>query len=186
MRITIGRFSWATLSLATILLAATSAHANPLDRPDVKPWLDSGKHSPEEIERNATHDFARCLLVEKRNPNAMLDCATQVLDAAGVPRKQANASAKAATWWILDSRSGSCVPSSHAVDATRDPAFASPFTLAEEMRLQGRLERPIDQKRTASGSAYAVFHDGVTTAYFTAKGGCEEFLSFARGHGDLP
>ena len=99
---------------------------------------------------------------------------------------QANTSAKAATWWILDTQSGSCVPSSHAVNATHDPAFASPFALAAEMRQQGRLEHPIDQKRTASGSAYAVFYDGVTTAYFTAKGRCEEFLSFARAHGDLP
>ena len=99
---------------------------------------------------------------------------------------QANTSAKAGTWWILDSQSGSCVPTSHAVHATRDPAFASPFALAAEMRQQGRLNRPIDQKRTASGSAYAVFYDGVTTAYFTAKGGCEEFLSSARAQGDLP
>ena len=96
------------------------------------------------------------------------------------------APAFAATWWILDSRSGSCVPSGHAVDATGDSAFASPFTLAEEMRQRGRLEHLIDQKRTASGSAYAVFYDGVTTAYFTTKGGCQEFLSSARAHGDLP
>jgi hypothetical protein len=94
--------------------------------------------------------------------------------------------AKAGTWWILDSQSGTCVPASQAVHATHDPAFASPFSLAAEMREAGRLNSPIDQKRTASGSAYAVFYDGVTTAYFTAKGGCEAFLSWARGHGDLP
>lgn len=94
--------------------------------------------------------------------------------------------AKAATWWILDSRSGACVPSSHAVNETRDPAFGSPFALAAEIREKGRMDNPIDQKRTTYGSAYAVFYDGVTTAYFTSKGGCEEFLSSARVHGDLP
>jgi hypothetical protein len=71
------------------------AYANPLDRPDVKWWLDSGKHSPEEIERNATHDFAKCLVVQKGNKNAVLDCATQVLDANGVPRRAANTSPSA-------------------------------------------------------------------------------------------
>jgi hypothetical protein len=78
------------LVVALALAVATGAHANPLDRPDVKPWLDSGRHSPEEIERNATHDFARCLHVMRYDREAVLKCATQVLDANGVPRSAAN------------------------------------------------------------------------------------------------
>jgi hypothetical protein len=70
------------------LLAVTGAHANPLDtNPAVQRWFSGGDYSPEVVERKATNDFAKCLLVEKRNPNALLDCATQVLDANGVPRK---------------------------------------------------------------------------------------------------
>jgi hypothetical protein len=92
--------------------------------------------------------------------------------------------AKAGTWWVLDSNAVTCVPA--AAYASRDPAFASPFALAAEMRQAGRLNSPIEQKRTGSGSAYAVYYDGMATPYFTSKGGCKAFLSWARGHGDLP
>jgi hypothetical protein len=94
--------------------------------------------------------------------------------------------AKAGTWWILDSRDGACTPASYAVSTTGNSAFASPFTLAAEMREKGRLNAPTDQKRLSSGSGYGVHYDGVITAYFTAKGACEEFLGWARGHGELP
>jgi hypothetical protein len=53
--------------------------------------------------------------------------------ALGVP------TAKAGTWWILDSASGACIPASRAVNATGNSAFTSPFTLAAEMRKEGRL-----------------------------------------------
>jgi hypothetical protein len=74
-------------ALVLVALLATSAHANPLDRPDVKWWLDSGHHSRQVVEDNATSDFAKCLVVMKGKRNAVLDCATQVLDANGVPRR---------------------------------------------------------------------------------------------------
>jgi hypothetical protein len=102
------------------------------------------------------------------------------LAAHGVP------SARAATWWTLNSASGSCVPSNEAVRMTRDPAFVSPFALDAEMRQKGRQNHPIEQKRTASGSAYAVFYDGMVTPYFTTKGGREDFVSSARSKGNLP
>jgi hypothetical protein len=94
--------------------------------------------------------------------------------------------AKAGTWWILNSRDGACVPASWAVNTTRDRAFASPFALAAAMRSEGRLNAPTDQKRIGSGSGYGVHYDGVLTVYFTAKSGCEDFLAYARAHGDLP
>jgi hypothetical protein len=94
--------------------------------------------------------------------------------ALGVP------TAKAGTWWILDSADGACVPATRAVNVTRNSSFASPFTLAAEMRRQGRLNALTDQKRTAYGSAYGVHYDGVVTPYFTAKGACEEFLGGPR------
>jgi hypothetical protein len=53
--------------------------------------------------------------------------------ALGVP------TAKAGMWWILDSADGACVPATRAVNVTRNSSFASPFTLAAEMRRQGRL-----------------------------------------------
>ena len=67
-----------------------------------------------------------------------------------------------------------------------DPNFVSPFTLAAEMRDKGRLNHPIDQKRSADGSAYAVFYDGVVTPYFTNRAVCEDFLRSSRSSGDLP
>jgi len=74
-------------ALVLTALLATGAHANPLDRPDVDWWFHAGEHDPGAVERQATDDFARCLYVERRNRNAVLDCATQVLDANGVPRR---------------------------------------------------------------------------------------------------
>ena len=89
--------------------------------------------------------------------------------------------AKAGTWWVLNSTSGACL---HAT--AYGPAFASPFALAAEMRQAGRLNAPVEQKRTTSGSVYAVTYDGMVTTYFTGKAGCEEFLAWARKRGDLP
>jgi hypothetical protein len=89
--------------------------------------------------------------------------------ALGVP------TAKAGAWWMLDSQVGRCVPTS-----------SSPFVLADEMRREGRLNALTDQKRTPSGSVYGVHYDGMVTPYFTDKHGCESFLAWARGRGDLP
>lgn len=94
--------------------------------------------------------------------------------------------AHAATWWTLDTRGGDCLPASDMVHIVHDRAFASPFMLAEKMQKEGRANGPIQQKHTAFGSAYGVRYDGVMAAFFASKGGCEDFLRFARTHGDLP
>ena len=94
--------------------------------------------------------------------------------------------AKAGTWWILNTASESCVPSSYAVGVTGNRHFASPFALAAEMRQEGRLNALTDQTRFPSGSMYFVHYDGVATPYFTAKGACEEYLGWARAHAWLP
>jgi hypothetical protein len=120
MRITIGRFSWvsprhlaADLFAAAIYLAiqvafvaallwgavwlpARTAHANPLDtNPAVQRWFQGGDYSRQAVERKASNDFARCLYVMRYDREAVLKCATQVLDANGVPRSAANSSPSA-------------------------------------------------------------------------------------------
>jgi hypothetical protein len=94
--------------------------------------------------------------------------------------------AKAGTWWTLNSQSSTCIPASQAAYASRDPAMASPFMLAEEMRRQGQLNRSIDFRRAGSNTAYGVYYDGGVTPYFVTKTGCEGFVSRARAGGDLP
>jgi hypothetical protein len=95
-------------------------------------------------------------------------------------------SAEAGTWWILNSRDGACMPAINAARTTRDIAMASPFALAAEMRSQGRLNAPIDQKRIGGGSGYVVFYDGVSTAFFTSRPACGSFLGWMQARGDLP
>jgi hypothetical protein len=94
--------------------------------------------------------------------------------------------AHAGSWWTLDSQDGKCVLAASAARATRDPAFAGPFTLAAEMRSLGRSNGPTQMKRTAYGAAYAVPYDGVMTVYFASPGACHDFLRFAQNSGDLP
>src|SRR5271166_4533534 len=97
---------------------------------------------------------------ERRTKMKKLLLISTIAFAIGAP------AAKASQWWILNSQDGTCDPAAQAVDMTRDPAFASPFTLAAEMRTKGRLNAPTDQKRLSSSSGYAVHYDGVVTAYF--------------------
>jgi hypothetical protein len=73
--------------LILALAVATGAHANPLNRPDVWPWFYDGQWDRHATERKATSDFAKCLATLKGKRDAVLDCATQVLDANGVPRR---------------------------------------------------------------------------------------------------
>jgi hypothetical protein len=86
--------------------------------------------------------------------------------------------ANAGTWWRLDGASGECVPATYP--------YASPFVLTAEMRREGRLDAPTDEKRTPFGSAYGVHYDGQVTPYFVAKDGCEYLRTLARNAGKLP
>jgi hypothetical protein len=94
--------------------------------------------------------------------------------------------ANAETWWTLSNSDGACAPATSTFHATRDSYFANPFTLAAEMRAQGRSNGPIQMKRTVHGTAYAVPYDGMISMYFVSKAGCRDFLAFAQGIGDLP
>jgi hypothetical protein len=94
--------------------------------------------------------------------------------------------AQAGTWWVLDSNSVTCVTGSEAARISRDPAMASPFTLADEMRRLGRLNAPIDFRRAGSQTAYGVKYDGLVSAYFVTRNGCQNFINRARAGGDLP
>jgi hypothetical protein len=71
-----------------VVLALQSAHANPLDTtPEVQRWFHQNAHPTRaQIEQMATHDFQKCLVLMKDDPDAMLRCATQVLDSWQVPR----------------------------------------------------------------------------------------------------
>jgi hypothetical protein len=88
--------------------------------------------------------------------------------------------AKAGTWWTFGSQLNGCVPA-----ATYYPAYADPFMLAAAMSQAGRLDRPIDSKRTAFGTVYAVFRS-IMSLYFFNESGCEGYLSWARSNGELP
>ena len=89
--------------------------------------------------------------------------------------------ANAETWWTLSNSDGACAPATSTFHATRDSYFANPFTLAAEMRAQGRSNGPIQMKRTVHGTAYAVPYDGMISMYFVSKTGCRDFLAFAQG-----
>jgi hypothetical protein len=126
--------------------------------------------------------FGACADADVRHQEKTMK--TYLLAAIAALASHGMSTAKAGTWWVLDSNTVTCVPAT--VYASHDPAFASPFALAAKMRREGRLNRSIDQVRNGSGSTYGVYYDGMVTAYFVAKRGCELFISRARAGGDLP
>jgi hypothetical protein len=77
------------IAVAVWLAIIASAIANPLDTNSaVQHWFDQHQTpSHAKRERETTHGFAKCLGIMRGDPDAMLKCATQTLDAWGVPRK---------------------------------------------------------------------------------------------------